>query len=178
MADKDQPDDNNRIVPAQIPLLDDIVDDAELPPKPRRKPKRENYDLDLTPDPPQSLDLFAEAEDDVDPFGIMQAGLEDDDIDIDISAEEIDAILGDDDEWLDVADSEADTEANTEISEEPDLPPTVSPSPSPSRDQLRTEAGKMVDHLVQEYSQEILTRLRDELTHLLDELDLDDESPD
>lgn len=200
MADRDEKDGKDpRIQPAQIPLLDDIVDASELPkkPAPPRKPKRENLDLDLEPDPPRSLDLFAEpgavlpeddTDDDVDsapdslagdpagiiagnqdvaddidaqsdPFGIMENELASTSIDFDIAPEEIDAILGEDDDWLD--------EGQAAAVEPPSLPH--------ARQQLKQEASKVVDHLVQEYSQEILRRLRDELTHLLDDMDLDDD---
>lgn len=42
---------------------------------------------------------------------------------------------------------------------------------------LRTGAELMVDNLVKEFSQEIVKRLRRELTSLLDELDIDEEKP-
>ena len=42
---------------------------------------------------------------------------------------------------------------------------------------LRAGAELMVDNLVKEYSQEIVERLRKELTSLLEELNIDKEKP-
>ncbi len=45
-----------------------------------------------------------------------------------------------------------------------------------SEQELRDHAGEMIESLVQEYSKEIIRRLREELTGLLDELDRDTSS--
>lgn len=131
MPEKDRQDDGEQgdIKPSQIPLLDDVVFDSSLALKPpRKKPKRENYSLDLNPDPPRVLDLFSG-------------------------------------EPAPLADAEETSDAGK-----------ASPAPSAAEraeSMMRAEATRMVDNLVQEYSQEIVRRLRDELTSLLDDLQSD-----
>lgn len=151
MSHKDCQEDGEQddIKPSQIPLLDDVVFDSSLAFKPpRRKPKRENYSLDLNADPPRVLDLFSG-----EPAPL--AGAEEP------SGEE----KNDKDERDDGEKDERDERAATSVQ-----------PPSPvqrAESMIREEADRMVDNLVQEYSQEIVRRLRDELTALLDDLEAD-----
>jgi len=137
MADETDQDDGDKSVPAQIPLLEDIVEFKRMP-KTRRRKQRDNYALDLDPDPPRTRDLF-DVDDDAEPQ---------------LSGTELD---------------EEETPAEEPRSGRADE------SSQALEAQLRARADTVVDDLVREYSREIIERLRQELTTLLDELNRDDE---
>lgn len=110
----------------QIPLLDDVVFNTELPfPKPRKsRPNRSAKDSTPPENTPRPTDLFGG------------------------SAET------------------AQTGPHSPDYEAKDL------------DELRANSEEMVDHLVAEYSQEIVSRLKKELSSLLDDLDEHEKDPD
>ena len=106
----------------QIPLLDDVVFNTELPfPKPKvKRPKPEQVSDENAPRP---TDLFG---------------------------------------------------GSPETAQEGPLSPQYE---ARDLDGLRTSTEQMVDDLVAEYSQEIVKRLREELTTLLDDLNENDKKP-
>jgi len=129
--EKDEPDTGGQYTkPSQIPLLDDVVSEGKPVRRRRRKPRRENFNLHLEPEPPEIGDLFDDLE-----------HLDD----------HLDAPPGDDDSGPSA-----------------ETPPRPATEPTQS---LRTRADAVVDRLVKEYAHDMIHRLRDELTQLLDELD-------
>lgn len=111
--------------PAQIPLLDDVVFDTELPfPKPQARPRRKPA---ADENAPRATDLFGGSPE------TAQAGP----LSNHYEAEDVDETTR----------------------------------------QVRTSTDRVVEHLVAEYSHEIVERLRDELTAVLDDLK-QDQKPD
>lgn len=160
MADDTNKDDAEKSVPSQIPLLEDVVEVKKIP-RPRRRKQRDNYSLDLDPEPPRTRDLFEPDdgdastlhEEDADPAPFI-------DDEPALSGTELDAV---DESLLDEAVEAFEPESLERAS--PDI-----------EAQLRAHADTVVDDLVREYSKEIIERLRQELTSLLDELNRDDET--
>ncbi|MBD3647437.1 MAG: hypothetical protein HUJ31_08320 [Pseudomonadales bacterium] len=153
--------------PAQIPLLDDIVDEEELrrhaPPRRKRTP-RNNHQTRLQP--PETGDLFDQPERDDEP---QPANAEEENRPPETPmAPEKAATRQDDDQLEPVRYARA----------EPDTEP---PAPD-TRDILKARADRMVEDLVAEYSSEIIGRLKSELTErlyaILEDLDIepDDDS--
>lgn len=164
--------------PTQIPLLEDVVDPGPAVRKIPHRPRRKSHSLNL--DPPVIRDLFDTTRQDA-------AGE---------SARHIDADQGvlraqdlADETTSPLPESEAEKRHRVDVShffDAASMPmnhvpwsvvddaPTLNPAPGESASdrqaRLREGADRVVDDLVREYSQEIVRRLKDELTNLLDDL--------
>lgn len=191
MGDDDRKRDADaNILPAQIPLLEDVVE-VKPKPRPRRKKKRDNYTLDLDPAPPRSMDLFAEPElepspefltesgpghsppDDREPVPLDQAEPQLSGTELDTSPDTLNDTSAD--EVALPAPLEDDVEEDDVDEDAPsdDILAEYFTGSVERETELRARADTVVDHLVKEYSKEIIERLRKELTTLLDELDRD-----
>ena len=126
-------DDEQPAKPSQIPLLDDVVSEGK-PVRRRRRPKQEkNFDLNLDPDPPETLDLFGDLQDFF-------------------------------------------TDDETPEEDGPSGSADAAPKTPPAGEDIRAQASEVVDRLVREYAEDMVLRLRSELTQLLEELG-DDPAP-
>lgn len=206
MADKDSKgEDEPRQVPEQIPLLVDVVDNPLPQPRRTRRKKRENYALDLEPDPPKTQDLFERERfredlldlslnDDPPPDDLEPARGADENTpgaDADKALDDLETLdsfedLGDLDDIEELPDLD-DMEDLGDLSELDDLQEAILGDSTEAQDedepeidfaarmsaQFRFQADNLVDNLVKEYSREIVSRLREELTSLLQELEDD-----
>lgn len=134
--------------PSQIPLLVDIAHERKPARVHKRRAKKENLSLDLNPEPPTTLDLFAEPGAD----HLAQAH----------EHERTPAPA--------TGKSTADQEAPAP---DPAPDPADPAIEAEMKARFREQAGELVDNLVQQYSQEILQRLREELGALLADLESD-----
>jgi len=141
--------DSGEVKPAQSPLLEDVVEPPAPEPK-RRRRRKEDYALDLEPDPPLTHDLFPA--DDNKPAAKPERP-----------------------RHLRWPSSRADAKrpAASADSAAKDPKAAEGKAADTARQQLRARADQVVDDLVQEYSEEIIRRLRQELTALLDDLSKD-----
>lgn len=143
--------------PAQIPLLDDVVDEEELrqhapaPPRRRRAPRNPG----MNPQPPQTGDLFHEPD---------EAAAE---------SREPAQSRNDDRPWQSPARPDS-TDGDGQVD------PIEYARPgqrADTRDMLKLRADRMVEDLVAEYSLEIIGRLKSELTErlyaILEDLNID-----
>ncbi|MEX0941419.1 MAG: hypothetical protein WD002_02625 [Pseudomonadales bacterium] len=125
--------------PSQIPLLVDIAHNHRPAPVRQRPRKKENLILDLNPEPPTTLDLFAGP-------GSDHPG------EVDPSAA--------------ASDPKPDSKTTLDTHQDAAIEAKVT-------ERFRQQANELVDNLVRHYSQEIVQRLHQELTALLDDLDSD-----
>lgn len=151
MADEDSLDsDDKRPPPAQIPLLEDIVDTGE-PRNPARRPTRRSHyslDLDLDPPAPSTPDLFTPH-----------------------TADEPHHRTPPPADYFDASPLPASDVPWSVVDNQLPVEPVPGESKAQKEERLRASASRVVDDLVREYSHEIVRRLRDELTSLLDELE-------
>lgn len=152
MPDKDRRREaSGEVKPAQIPLLEDVVEPPAPKPK-RRRRRKEDYALDLDPDPPLTRDLFP-ADDKTRPAA---------------TSERPQHLRWPSSTGEDAKQPSAPADSTAEAPEAAE-----GKAVEDARQQLRARADRVVDDLVQEYSEEIIRRLREELTTLLDQLGKD-----
>lgn len=157
--------------PVQIPLLEDIVDAGAATRRVLRNLRRLDHSPDLQPEPAPTHEPFdadlpespaSQAPDDRD-HGVEDAPT--DAGDIDVTA------------LFDGAPVPASRVPWSVVDETFTVDAEPMESAEEREARLRAGANRVVDNLVREYSEEIVRRLRDELSALLDDLDTSTDPP-